>query len=64
MNRGDRPEPIFHEDRDGESFLATLAEACGKAGWQVPAFCLMGNHFHLVLENAAGDLVAGMKWFL
>jgi len=34
MNRGDRREAIFREDRDRELFLATLAEACGKADWQ------------------------------
>jgi REP element-mobilizing transposase RayT len=64
MNRGDRREAIFHDDGDRELFLATLAEACGKADWQVHAFCLMGNHFHLVVETPKGNLVAGMKWFL
>ncbi|MDA1276029.1 MAG: hypothetical protein O2960_18590 [Verrucomicrobia bacterium] len=28
------------------------------------AYCLMGNHFHLVVETPQGNLVAGMKWFL
>jgi len=64
INRGDRREAIFHEDRDRELFVATLAEACAKAGWQVQAYCLMGNHFHLVVETPQGNLVAGMKWFL
>jgi hypothetical protein len=31
-----------------------LAEACGKTGWEVQALCLMGNHFHLVVEDPAG----------
>ncbi len=31
MSRGDRREPIFHDDRDREQFLATLGEACQKA---------------------------------
>jgi hypothetical protein len=35
-----------------------------KRGWQVHAFCLMSNHFHLVVENPEPNLVAGMKWFL
>jgi putative transposase len=64
MNRGDRREPIFREDRDQPLFLATLAEACAKTGWQVHALCLMHNHFHLVIETPRGNLVAGMKWFL
>jgi putative transposase len=64
MNRGDRREPIFKEDKDRQCFLATLSEVCGKAGWQVQALCLMPNHFHLVVETPQANLVAGMKWFL
>jgi len=64
MNRGDRREPIFRDDADRKRFLATLGEACAKTDWQVHALCLMGNHFHLVIETPKGNLVAGMKWFL
>jgi REP element-mobilizing transposase RayT len=64
MNRGDRREVIFKDDKDREVFVSTLGEACGKAGWEVHALCLMGNHFHLVVETPQGNLVAGMKWLL
>jgi REP element-mobilizing transposase RayT len=64
MNRGDRREAIFHDDSDRELFVETLGEACEKTEWQVLAYCLMGNHFHAVIETPAGNLVAGMKWFL
>jgi len=64
MNRGDRREPIFKDDQDRRRFLETLGEACDKTGWQVHAYCLMLNHFHLVLETPKANLVAGMKWFL
>ena len=64
MNRGDRREPIFRDDGDRQRFLETLGEACGKTGWQIHAYCLMGNHFHLVAETPQANLVAGMKWFL
>ena len=64
MNRGDRREPIFKDDQDRERFLATLGETCAKTSWQVHAFCLMPNHFHLVVETPQANLVAGMKWFL
>ncbi|HWY32891.1 MAG TPA: transposase [Candidatus Acidoferrum sp.] len=64
MNRGDRREAIFQDDKDREGFLAALAEACGKTGWEVHALCLMGNHFHLVVETPQGNLVSGMKWLL
>jgi len=64
MNRGDRREPIFVDDQDRELFPQTLGQACGKTAWQVHAYCLMGNHFHLVMETPRANLVAGMRWFL
>ena len=64
MNRSDRREPIFKDDADRERFLATLGEACTKTGWQVQAYCLMPNHFHLVVETPQANLVPGMKWLL
>jgi len=64
MNRGDRREPIFKDDQDRTQFIATLGEACEKTAWEVHAYCLMSNHFHLVLETPLGNLVGGMKWFL
>ena len=64
MNRGNRREPIFHDDFDRTRFVTTLDEACTKTNWQVHAYCLMLNHFHLVLETPNANLVAGMRWFL
>ena len=64
MNRGDRREPIFQDDLDRRRFLETLGQVCAKTGWLVQAYCLMGNHFHLVVETPLPNLVAGMKWFL
>jgi REP element-mobilizing transposase RayT len=64
MNRGDRREPIFEDDEDRQRFLEILGEACAKTGWEVHAFCLMPNHFHLVVETPQPNLAAGMKWFL
>ena len=57
MNRGDRREAIFQDAEDYECFLRTLSEACQKASWQVHAYCLMHNHFHLVLETPKPTLV-------
>jgi len=62
MSRGDRREPIFLDDVDRQDFLKTLAEACQKTGFQVHAYCLMNNHYHLVVETPRGNLVAGMRW--
>ena len=59
MSRGDRRENIYLDDVDRQDFLKTLAEACQKTEWQVHAFCLMPNHFHLVIETPQPNLVAG-----
>ncbi len=64
MNRGDRREAIFDDDQDRTRFVETLGESCAKTGWQVHAYVLMPNHFHLVVETPQPNLVAGMKWFL
>ena len=62
MSRGDRQEAIFRDDKDRVMFLDTLEEACSRTGWRVHAFCLMGNHYHLLIETPEANLVAGMKW--
>jgi REP-associated tyrosine transposase len=64
MNRGDHQEAIFQDDVERKSFLEALAEACEKTAWQVNAYCLMGNHFHLVVETPQPNLSEGMKWLL
>ena len=64
MNRGDQREDIFRDDDDRQKFLFTLGETCTKTEWQVHAYCLMRNHFHLVLETPQPNLVFGMKWLL
>ncbi len=64
MSRGDHREPIFKTTNDRSMFLDTLADACRKTGWLVHAYCLMSNHFHLVVETPTANLVDGMKWLL
>ena len=64
MNRGDRREEIFRDDVDRKRFLEALEGVCQKTGWQVHAYCLMSNHFHLVVETPRANLVEGMKWLL
>lgn len=63
-NRGNRGAAICEDDEDRTRFLATLSEAAAKTGWAVHAFCLLADHFHLVLETPQPNLVAGMRWFL
>ena len=62
MARGNQGQVVFRDDRDRKRFLATLGEACGKTGWIVHAYVLMGNHYHLLIQTPEGNLVAGMKW--
>lgn len=62
MDRGDRLEAIYRDDRDREIFCKTLAEASGRAGWRVHSYVLMDNHYHLLLETPEANLSAGMHW--
>jgi len=64
MSRGDRREDIYLDDVDRQDFLKTLAEVCQKTGWQVHAYCLMRDHFHLVVETPEANLADGMHWLL
>ncbi len=62
MSRGNHQEPIFLDDHDNRIFLDALKEVCGRTGWIVHAFVLMGNHYHLLIETPEAHLVDGMRW--
>jgi len=51
------------DDDDRELFVATLGEACTMSRWEVFAWVLMSNHYHLVLRTPQANLVVGMTWF-
>ncbi|MBA3832574.1 MAG: transposase [Chthoniobacterales bacterium] len=61
LSRGDRGEAIFLDDADRRAFLCALEQVCGKTGWEVHAYCLMGNHFHLVVETPQANLALGAE---
>lgn len=63
LDRGDRREAIFADEVDRQTFLRTLGEVCQRTGWQVHAYVLMSNHYHILLETPEANLVRGMKWF-
>ncbi len=63
MCRGNRRETIFEDEKDCVLFMETLAEVCSRTGWQVCAYVLMPNHYHMVIETPEANLVRGMKWF-
>ncbi len=60
-SRGIRKLPIFHDDRDREYFLKLLADVAQRYGWIVHAYCLMGNHYHLVVETPHANISKGME---
>ncbi|BAU48576.1 toxin RelE [Sulfurifustis variabilis] len=59
--RGDRREPIFEDDDDRSKFLSVLAEVVDRFNWVCHAYCLMTNHYHLVVETPDGNLSKGMR---
>ena len=59
--RGDRREPIYRDDSDRVSHLAVLAQAMDRFDAQVLAYCLMGNHYHLVLHTRSANLSRLMR---
>src|SRR4249919_2824805 len=64
MSRANAKGNIFETDVDRQDFVKTLAETCQKTSFEVHAYCLMRNHFHLVVETPNANLVAGMRWLL
>jgi len=60
-SRGDRREPIYEDDADRTTFLATLAEVLRRFNWTCYAYCLMTNHYHLVVGTPDGNLSKGMR---
>ena len=58
--RGNRGQLIFRSNDDSEQFLRTFAEVVPRFGWGCHAYCLLPNHFHLVIETPHANLSAGM----
>jgi len=60
-SRGNSGQRIFKDDRDREGFLATLRRVTERYRWRCHAYCLMPNHYHLVIETPEGNLAQGMR---
>ncbi len=63
MARGNRLDRIVRTDEDRKMFEKTLEEVVGRTGWQVYAYALVENHYHLVFKTPKANLVDGMTWF-
>lgn len=59
--RGNAREPIFFDDEDRQSFLTILGSVVNRFNWLCHAYCLMGNHYHLLIETPDGNLSRGMR---
>ena len=60
-SRGDRREPIAKDDQDRQAFLSILAQGLDRFDAAVLAYCLMGNHYHLVLTTRQANLSRLMR---
>lgn len=60
ISRGNERGPIFIDDHDREEFLELLSSVVVKEPFRLHAYCLLGNHYHLLLETPAGRLSRGM----
>jgi REP element-mobilizing transposase RayT len=60
-SRGNARGRIFENDQDREGFLELFAAVVKKFRWICHAFCLMGNHYHLLIETPEGNLGKGMR---
>lgn len=62
INRGNYRQDLFINQGAHQAFESCLFEACVKCGWILEGFCVMTNHFQLVIRTPEGNLVYGMKW--
>lgn len=59
--RGDRREPIYEDDEDRGAFLDIFGTVVEDFNWVNHAYCLMGNHYHLLVETPDANLAKGMR---
>ncbi len=60
-SRGNAGQKIFLDDADRQVFLEVLSSVVERFNWLCHAYCLMGNHYHLVIETPEGNLSRGMR---
>lgn len=58
--RGKQQSAIYVDDVDRRGWLRLLATVCKRHGWTVHAWCLMNDHFHLVVETRDDGIASGM----
>ncbi len=61
-SRGNDRQRIFHGERDNQNFLEILGDTIDRYSWLCYAYCLMENHYHLVVETPEPNLSQGMHY--
>jgi len=59
--RGNARASIFKDDADRQAFLRILSKVIERHQWLCHAYCLMGNHYHLLIETPKANLSPGMR---
>lgn len=62
INRGNAGEKIYRSSRDREKFLYYLKKAVERFSIKIHTYCLMGNHFHILLETQHPNLSKSVQW--
>jgi putative transposase len=60
-SRGNARQKIFFDDTDRGKFLGVLSEVVSRYKWLCHGYCLMDNHYHLLVETPKGNLSLGMR---
>lgn len=61
MNRGRRSERVFFNDNDYQLFIKVLQESFELWNMKISTYCLMQNHYHLLVQTPAGNLSRCMR---
>jgi len=56
INRGNYRSWVFEREGAKKSFQKALFETCGRAGWRLHAYAIMGNHYHLAVDTPEPNL--------
>ena len=59
--RGNERREVFRDDEDRRLFVSTLGRTVARWRWVVHAYCLMSNHYHLLIETPEANLSRGMR---
>ncbi len=60
-SRGNTKQFIFLDDSDTDKFFAVLHSVVDRLNWLCHAYCLMNNHYHLMIETPDGNISRGMR---